>query len=314
MLKQCTLNKAISVTGIGLHSGKKVSVNFKPAPKNTGLVYRRTDLEPNVEFKCTADAVRDTQLCTALVNDAGVRISTIEHLQAALFALGIDNLFIEVNAPEVPIMDGSAYPFVYLLSQVGVKQLSAPKQFIKVTKPVRVEDGEKWAMVEPSSKGLQMDLTIDFKHPAMDPDKQHISIDFSGQLFRSDIASARTFCFLQDVEYMHAHNLALGGSLDNAVVLDDYRVLNNDGLRYEDEFVKHKLLDCIGDLYMSNKVLLGKFSAYKTGHHLNNQMIRELLAHPECYEIKTFNDEELSNVFGTPIDFIHSVAVNSSYA
>ena len=249
MLKQCTLNKAISVTGIGLHSGKKVSVNFKPAPKNTGLVYRRTDLEPNVEFKCTADAVRDTQLCTALVNDAGVRISTIEHLQAALFALGIDNLFIEVNAPEVPIMDGSAYPFVYLLSQVGVKQLSAPKQFIKVTKPVRVEDGEKWAMVEPSSKGLQMDL--------------------------------------------------------------NYRVLNNDGLRYEDEFVKHKLLDCIGDLYMSNKVLLGKFSAYKTGHHLNNQMIRELLAHPECYEIKTFNDEELSNVFGTPIDFIHSVAVNA---
>lgn len=307
MLMQCTLKKQITLTGIGLHSGKKVTVTFKPAPKNTGLVYKRTDLEPNVEFKCSADAVRDTQLCTALVNAEGVRISTIEHLQAALFSLGIDNLYIEVNAPEIPIMDGSAYPFVYLLSQVGIKELNAPKQFIKVTKAVRVEDGDKWAMLEPSSQGLQMDLTIDFKHPAMDPEKQHISIDFSGKLFRDEIASARTFCFLRDVEYMHAHNLALGGSLDNAVVLDDYRVLNNDGLRYENEFVKHKLLDCIGDLYMSNMVLLGKFSAYKTGHHLNNQMIRELLAHSDCYEIVTFTNKEPVRVPDTPIDFIPSV-------
>ena len=311
MLKQCTLGKAISVTGIGLHSGKKVTVNFRPAPKNTGLVYRRTDLEPNVEFKCTADAVRDTQLCTALVNEAGVRISTIEHLQAALFALGIDNLYIDVNAPEIPIMDGSAYPFVYLLSQVGIKELAAPKQLIKITKPVRVEDGEKWAMLEPSANGLQLDLTIDFKHPAMDPEKQHVSVDFSGSLFKSDIASARTFCFLKDVEFMHAHNLALGGSLDNAVVLDEFRVLNSDGLRYEDEFVKHKLLDCIGDLYMSNKVLLGRFSAYKTGHHLNNQMLRGLLAHPECYEVKTFKSEEHADVLGTPIDFISPAVVSA---
>lgn len=290
MIMQRTIQKTIKVVGIGLHSGHKVTATLRPAPAGTGLIYTRTDISPNVQFKCTADAVRDTQLCTALVNENGVRISTVEHLSAALFALGIDNLYIDVDAPEIPVMDGSAYPFIYQISAVGVKELHAPKEFIKVTKPIRVQDGDKWAMLEPSARGLQMSLTVDFRHPAIESTNQHIDISFSGELFRDEISKARTFCFLKDVEFMHAHNLALGGSLDNAIVLDDYSVVNEEGLRYDDEFVKHKLLDAIGDLYMSNRTILGKFSAHKTGHHLNNMMLRELLSHADCYETVTFDE------------------------
>lgn len=308
-MRQCTLNKPLQVVGIGLHSGKKVTVNFRPASAGTGLVFTRTDLTPNVVFHCSADGVRDTQLCTALVNNDGVRISTVEHLSAALFSLGIDNLYIDVDAPEIPVMDGSAYPFVYLMSQVGIKTLNSPKQFIKIIKTVRVEDGDKWAMLEPSSNGLQMDLTIDFNHPVMDKEKQHISIDFTGKLFCEEISKARTFCFLRDVEFMHAHNLALGGSLENAVVMDDYHVLNEGGLRYPNEFVKHKLLDAIGDLYMSNKPILGRFSAFKTGHNLNNCLLRELLSHQECYEIVSF-DQDSKQKQTTPISFLNTLVLD----
>lgn len=307
MLKQRTLAKQVSVVGIGLHSGRKVTAVLRPAPVNTGIIYTRTDIEPHVQFKCEADAVRDTQLCTALVNEDGVRISTVEHLSAALFSLGIDNLYIDVDAPEIPVMDGSAYPFIYLISSVGIKNQRAPKEFIKIVKPVKVQDGDKWAMLEPSNNGLQIDLTIDFNHPAIDKDKQSISIDFTGELFRNEVSKARTFCFLRDVEFMHAHNLALGGSLENAVVMDEYHVLNEDGLRYDNEFVKHKLLDAIGDLYMGNRAILGHFSAYKTGHHLNNMMLRELLAHKECYEVVTFAD---GNAIKTPISFLAPVAIS----
>lgn len=307
MINQRTISKTITVVGIGLHSGRKVTATLRPAPAGAGIVYTRTDIEPHVRFKCAPEAVRDTQLCTALVNDDGVRISTVEHLSAALFALGIDNLFIDVDAPEIPVMDGSAYPFVYQISEAGVRELSAPKEFIKVLKPVKVTDGDKWAMLEPSASGLQMSLTIDFRHPAIEATNQHIDINFSGDLFRDEISKARTFCFLKDVEFMHAHNLALGGSLDNAIVLDDYNVANEEGLRYEDEFVKHKLLDAIGDLYMSNRTILGRFSAHKTGHHLNNMMIRELLSHQECYEIVTFADHAVAR--RNPLSFLAPLGV-----
>ena len=241
MINQRTILKPVSMTGIGLHSGAKVEVAFRPAPADTGIVYTRTDLNPNVTMKCTADNVKDTQLCTALVNESGVRISTVEHLTAALSALGIDNLFIDVNAPEIPVMDGSAQPFIYLFASVGIQELSSPKKFLRVVRKVRVENEGKWAELTPSESGFNLDLQIDFNHPAMDKDKQHYAMSFTGEAFARDVSRARTFCFMRDVEYMHAHNLALGGSLENAVVLDDHRVINPEGLRYEDEVGKHKL-------------------------------------------------------------------------
>lgn len=284
MILQRTIKETVSATGIGLHSGSKVTVTFRPAPANTGIIYTRTDLEPNVSIKCEPEAVRDTQLCTALVNLDGVRISTVEHLTAALSAMGIDNLFVEVNAPELPVMDGSAQPFIYLLESTGIEELPAPKKFLHLVKKVRVEDGDKWAELTPSD-GFHLDLTIDFNHPAMERDLQHFHLDFSGKSFVKELSRARTFCFMRDVEYMHAHNLALGGSLENAVVLDDYRVVNPEGLRYPNEFVKHKMLDAIGDLYMSGHSILGSFKAYKTGHKLNNMLLRAVLADAANYEL-----------------------------
>ncbi len=285
MIRQRTIKKAINAQGIGLHSGKKVAITFRPAPANTGIVYIRTDLSPNVVFNTSPEMVRDTELCTALVTEKGERVSTIEHLSAALSALGIDNLYVEVNAPELPVMDGSAQPFLYLLEDAGIKELNADKYFIKIKKTVRVELEDKWAELRPSASGFKLDLQIDFNHPAMDKNLQRYQCDFSGTTFFRDISRARTFCFMRDVEFMHAHNLALGGSLDNAVVLDDYRVVNPEGLRYNNEFVKHKMLDAIGDLYMSNKSILGQFVAYKTGHHLNNMLIRALLADETAYDL-----------------------------
>ena len=284
MILQRTIKETVSATGIGLHSGSKVTVTFRPAPADTGIIYTRTDLNPHVSIKCEPEAVRDTQLCTALVNLDGVRISTVEHLTAALSAMGIDNLFIDVNAPELPVMDGSAQPFIYLLESAGIQELPTPKKFMHVVKKVRVEDGDKWAEITPSD-GFSLDLTIDFNHPAMDRELQHFHLDFSGKSFVKELARARTFCFMRDVEYMHAHNLALGGSLENAVVLDDYRVINPEGLRYPNEFVKHKMLDAVGDLYMNGHSILGSFKAYKTGHKLNNMLLRAVLADASNYEL-----------------------------
>lgn len=292
MIKQRTIAKAVSLTGIGLHSGAKVQVSFRPAPANTGLVYTRVDLNPSVTIKCSADSVRDTQLCTALVNEQGVRISTVEHLTAALSALGIDNLYIDVNAPELPVMDGSAQPFIYLFGSTGIKELSESKKFLRVVRKVRVENEGKWAELTPSESGFHLDLQIDFNHPAMDKEKQHFAMNFTGEAFAHDVSRARTFCFMRDVEFMHSHNLALGGSLENAVVLDDRRVINPEGLRYEDEFVKHKLLDAIGDLYMDGHSILGNFKAYKTGHDLNNRLLRAFLSDSANYQIIEFNNEE----------------------
>lgn len=292
MIKQRTIAKAVSLTGIGLHSGAKVQVSFCPAPANTGLVYTRVDLNPSVTIKCSADSVRDTQLCTALVNEQGVRISTVEHLTAALSALGIDNLYIDVNAPELPVMDGSAQPFIYLFGSTGIKELSESKKFLRVVRKVRVENEGKWAELTPSESGFHLDLQIDFNHPAMDKEKQHFAMNFTGEAFAHDVSRARTFCFMRDVEFMHSHNLALGGSLENAVVLDDHRVINPEGLRYEDEFVKHKLLDAIGDLYMDGHSILGNFKAYKTGHDLNNRLLRAFLSDSANYQIIEFNNEE----------------------
>ncbi len=292
MINQRTILKPVSMTGIGLHSGAKVEVAFRPAPADTGIVYTRTDLNPNVTMKCTADNVKDTQLCTALVSDTGVRISTVEHLTAALSALGIDNLFVDVNAPEIPVMDGSAQPFIYLFASVGIQDLSAPKKFLRVVRKVRVENEGKWAELTPSENGFNLDLQIDFNHPAMDKDKQHYAMTFTGEAFARDVSRARTFCFMRDVEYMHAHNLALGGSLENAVVMDDHRVINPEGLRYEDEFVKHKLLDAIGDLYMDGHSILANFKAYKTGHDLNNRLLRALLSDTANYEVISFADSQ----------------------
>ncbi len=290
MIRQRTLKSVVTTTGIGLHSGKKVQVTFKPAPANTGIIYTRTDLNPPVSIKCEPNSVRDTQLCTALVNLDGVRISTVEHLTAALCALGIDNLYVDVNAPELPVMDGSSQPFIYLFESTGVELLNEPKKFLLVKRPVRVADEDKYASLVPNNGGFSLDLTIDFDHPAMEKELQHFSLKFSGKSFVNELARARTFCFMRDVEYMHANNLALGGSLENAVVLDDYRVVNPDGLRYANEFVKHKMLDAVGDLYMQGLSILGDFKAYKTGHKLNNMLLRALLSDSANYEIVTLGD------------------------
>jgi len=311
MINQRTILKPVSMTGIGLHSGAKVEVAFRPAPENTGIVYTRTDLSPQVTIRCSAESVRDTQLCTALVNESGVRISTVEHLTAALSALGIDNLYVDVNAPEIPVMDGSAQPFIYLFASIGVQDLKAPKQFIRVKRKVRVENEGKWAELTPSDSGFHLDLQIDFNHPAMDKDKQHFAMTFTGEAFARELSRARTFCFMRDVEYMHTHNLALGGSLENAVVMDDHKVINPEGLRYDNEFVKHKLLDAVGDLYMDGHSILGNFKAYKTGHDLNNRLLRALLSDSANYEIISIGQSESEDARG--IDFLDTKRVSTAF-
>ncbi|WP_108649259.1 UDP-3-O-acyl-N-acetylglucosamine deacetylase [Dongshaea marina] len=308
MMKQRTLKKSVQATGVGLHSGQKVTMTFYPAPVNTGVVYRRVDLDPVVEIKADASLVRDTMLCTALVNEQGVRVSTIEHLSAALAGLGIDNLVVEVDSPELPVMDGSSHPFIYLLQSAGIEEQSVAKKFIRVLKPIRVELEDKWAELLPYNDGFKMDLLVDFDHPVFKKQNQHLKLDFSSNAFIRDISRARTFCFLRDVEYMHSRNLALGGGLENAVVMDDYRVLNEDGLRYDDEFVKHKMLDAIGDLYMCNHNLIGEFKAYKTGHALNNLLLKTLLATEDAWELVSFEDEKQQ----VPITFCDTSLVVAS--
>ena len=290
MIKQRTLKRIVQATGVGLHTGKKVTLTMRPAPANTGVIYRRTDLNPPVDFPADAKSVRDTMLCTCLVNEDDVRISTVEHLNAALAGLGIDNIVIEVDAPEIPIMDGSAAPFVFLLLDAGIEELRTAKKFIRIKETVRVEDGDKWAEMRPYN-GFKLDFTIDFNHPAIDASTQRYKLDFSAESFMSQISRARTFGFMRDIEYLQSKGLCLGGSFDCAIVVDDYRVLNDDGLRFEDEFVRHKMLDAIGDLFMCGYNIIGEFTAFKSGHALNNKLLQAVLAKESAWEFVTFEDE-----------------------
>ncbi|MGL4860610.1 MAG: UDP-3-O-acyl-N-acetylglucosamine deacetylase [Enterobacteriaceae bacterium] len=290
MIKQRTLKRVIQTTGVGLHTGRKVTLTMRPAPANTGIIYRRTDLNPPVDFPSDPKSVRDTMLCTCLVNEADIRISTVEHLNAALAGLGIDNLMIEVDAPEVPIMDGSAAPFVYLLLDAGIEELKVNKKFLRIRQPVTVQDGDKWARLLPYN-GFSLDFTIDFNHPAIEGSSQNYRMDFSAEAFVRQLSRARTFGFMRDIEYLQSQGLCLGGSFDCAIVVDDYRVLNEDGLRFEDEFVRHKMLDAIGDLFMCGHNIIGAFEAYKSGHALNNKLLQAVMAQQEAWEYVTFEDE-----------------------
>lgn len=290
MLKQRTLKKQISATGVGLHNGEKVTLTLQPAAIDTGIVFKRADLPGAPTIQAQPDAVRDTRMCSALEHN-GARVSTVEHLMSALSGLGVDNVMIEVTASEIPIMDGSAGPFIYLLQQAGVVEQPAAKKFIRIKKLVEVKEGDKWVKFEPYH-GFKMDFTIDFAHPVFENSGSNVKIDFKDNSYIKEISRARTFGFMHEVEYLRANGLARGGSLDNAIVLDEYRILNRDGLRYEDEFAKHKVLDAIGDLYMLGHPLLGAFTAYKSGHALNNALLIALLADADAWEFATFEHIE----------------------
>ena len=288
MAQQRTLKNVIRATGVGLHSGEKVYMTLRPAPVDTGIVFRRIDLDPVVEIPASAELVTETTLCTGLTCE-GAKVQTVEHLMSALAGLGIDNCLIDLSAAEVPIMDGSAGPFVFLLQSAGIEEQDKAKRFIRIIKPIKVEDGDKWARFEPFD-GFKVGFTIDFAHPIFNKATSSTEIDFSTTSFVKEVSRARTFGFMKDIEFLRERNLALGGSMDNAIVLDDYRVLNDDGLRYEDEFVKHKILDAIGDLYLLGHSLIGAFYGYKSGHALNNQLLRSLLADTSAWEEVTFED------------------------
>lgn len=293
-MKQRTLKESIRASGIGLHSGAKVYMTLRPAPANTGIVFRRLDLPDPVDIPADPLKVTDTMLGTTVAH-AGAKVATVEHLLSALAGLGIDNLFIDLTAAEVPIMDGSAAPFVFLLQSAGIEELKADKRFIRILKPVRVEQGDKWACLSPYD-GFKVNFEIEFDHPLLRKQRQQAGLDFSTTSFLKEISRARTFGFLKDVETLRARDLALGGSLDNAIVMDDYRVLNEDGLRFRDEFVRHKVLDAIGDLYLLGACLIGEFSGYKSGHQLNNLLLRALLEQPACYEEVVFDEQRPSPV------------------
>lgn len=290
MIGQRTLNNTIRATGVGLHSGEKVYLTLKPAPPNTGIVFCRTDLDPVVEIPALAENVGETTLSTTLIKD-GVRVDTVEHLLSAMAGLGIDNAYVELSAAEVPIMDGSAGPFVFLIQSAGLQDQPVPKKFIRIKRKVMVSDGDKWASFEPFD-GFKVSFTIDFDHPVFKDRVQEACIDFSSTSFVKEVSRARTFGFMRDIEYLRSKNLALGGSMDNAIVVDDYRVLNEDGLRYDDEFVKHKVLDAIGDLYLLGNSLIGAFKGHKSGHGLNNALLRELISQKDAWEVATFDSFE----------------------
>lgn len=289
MLKQRTLKKAVSATGVGLHNGEKVTLTLRPAPINTGIIFKRVDLPQPNEIVATAQAVHDTRLCSALEAN-GARVATVEHIMSALAGLGIDNIYVEVNASEIPIMDGSSGPFVFLLQEAGIEEQATPKKFIRIKKMVEVKDADKWARFEPYH-GFKVDFTIAFNHPVFEHSGCQVKIDFASDSYIKEISRARTFGFMHEVEYLRSNGLARGGSLDNAIVLDEYRVLNVDGLRYDDEFAKHKVLDAIGDLYMLGHPILGAFYAYKSGHALNNQLIRALMQDESAWEFITFENK-----------------------
>jgi len=290
MLKQRTLKTLIRATGVGLHSGVKVTLVLRPAAPDSGIVFRRVDLDPPVDLKADPLLVGDTRLASCLER-GGAKIATVEHLMSALAGLGIDNLYIDVDAAELPIMDGSAAPFVFLLQSAGIEEQNAPKRFLRVKKTVEVRDGDKWARLEPYD-GFRISFSIAFNHPAVAQSGTAVTVDFADNSYIREVARARTFGFMQDVEFMRDQGLALGGSLENAIVMDEYRVLNSDGLRYTDEFAKHKLLDAIGDLYLAGHPLLAAFSAHKSGHALNNVLLRTLLADAAAWEIVTFERAE----------------------
>ncbi|NQY36939.1 MAG: UDP-3-O-acyl-N-acetylglucosamine deacetylase [Alteromonadaceae bacterium] len=290
MIKQRTIKESVSAIGVGLHKGEKVQITLRPAPANTGIVFRRVDLDPVVDIKATPEAVGETTLCTCLVNDQGVKISTVEHLLAAVAGLAIDNLVIDVDSPEIPIMDGSALPFVYLIQSVGIETLNVAKRFLRIKKTIRVEEGDKWAELKPY-EGFRVNFAIEFDHPVIANTCQTMSIDLSSCSFIKEISRARTFGFMKDIEFLRSHNLALGGSLENAIVLDEYRMLNSDDLRYDDEFVKHKILDAIGDLYMGSASILGELNAFKSGHAINNKLLREVFKRTDAWEWVTYDDE-----------------------
>lgn len=299
MLRQRTLKNPIRATGVGLHTGHKVYMTLKPAPADSGIVFKRTDMVPAVSVAADALKVGDTTLATTLV-DNGARVSTVEHLLSAMAGLGIDNAVVELSADEVPIMDGSAGPFVFLIQSAGIQELDAPKRFIRVKRAVQVTEDDKWARFDPF-EGFKVGFCIDFDHPAFDTDTQTASIDFSTTSFVKEVSRARTFGFMRDIEFLRQNNLARGGSMDNAVVLDDYRVLNADGLRYDNEFVRHKILDAIGDLYLLGHGLIGSFTGYKSGHGLNNKLLRALMAQKNAWEEVTFDDVE-----DAPITYVNA--------
>lgn len=299
-MKQRTLKNVIRATGVGLHSGEKVFLTLRPAAADTGIVFRRVDLDPPVDIPARPENVGDTRLSTTLKNGA-VSVATVEHLLSALAGLGIDNAYVDLSAAEVPIMDGSAGPFVFLIQSAGVEEQNAPKRFIRIKKTVIVEEDDKWARFDPFD-GFKVSFSIDFDHPAFKDRSQEVTMDFSTSSFVKEVSRARTFGFMRDIEMLRKANLALGGSLDNAVVVDDYRILNEDGLRYEDEFVKHKILDAVGDLYLLGHSLVGAFRGYKSGHRLNNRLLRALLADERAWELVTFEDSQ-----PVPISFMQLV-------
>jgi UDP-3-O-[3-hydroxymyristoyl] N-acetylglucosamine deacetylase len=299
MIKQRTLKNTIRATGVGLHTGDQVYLTLHPAEPNTGIHFRRVDLETPIIIQAKPENVGETTLSTTLVL-GDVKISTVEHLLSAFAGLGIDNAIVDVTAAEIPIMDGSAGPFVFLLQSAGVKEQDCPKKYLRIKKPIRVEDGDKWAAFEPF-EGFKVTFTIDFEHPAFEHNVKTATMDFSSTTFVREVSRARTFGFLKDIEILQKNNLALGGSLDNAIVVDDNKVINEDGLRYADEFVKHKILDAIGDLYLLGHSLIGEFTGYKSGHGLNNRLLRALLEDKDAWEMVSFENEE-----DAPISFMRS--------
>ena len=300
MIRQRTLKNVIKATGVGLHTGRKLRLSLRPAPANTGIVFRRIDLDVAVEFKASPKNVGDTTLSTTLGRGA-TRVATVEHLLSAMAGLGIDNAYVDLDAPEVPIMDGSAGPFVFLIQSAGIEELDAPKQYMRIKKPVSVKEGDKWARFEPF-EGFKVSFSIEFNHPLFHESVCKTTVDFSTTSFVKEISRARTFGFMRDIERLRENNLALGGNLNNAVVIDDYRVLNEDGLRYKDEFVKHKVLDAIGDLYLLGHGLIGSFIGHKSGHALNNRLLNALIAQENAWECVTFDDQaDIPIIYTQPI-------------
>ena len=289
MIKQRTLKNTVRATGVGIHTGQKVYITLKPAAVNTGIIFTRTDLSTPVQLPANANLVGDTSMSTTLIRD-GIRVATVEHLMAAFSGMGIDNCIVELSASEVPIMDGSAGPFVFLIQSAGIALQSAAKKFIQITKPVEIKHGDKIARFEPYN-GYKLKFDIEFNHPAFSEHTKSKEIDISTNAFIKEISRARTFGFMRDIEMLRDNNLAMGGSMDNAIVLDDYRVLNQDGLRYEDEFVKHKILDAIGDIYQLGHPIIGSYYGFKSGHALNNQLARKLLQQTDCWKLVSFNQK-----------------------
>ena len=294
MLKQRTLSSKIKASGVGLHTGKKISLTLNPAPVNSGIVFKRTDIE-SASIKASLENVFDTRLSTSLSNK-DIKISTVEHLLSALAGIGIDNALIELDGPEVPIMDGSARPFVFMIQSAGIQEQADLKKFIKIKKTIEVRQDEKWAKIEPFN-GFKVAFTIDFDHPAFSESSQSSEIDFSSVSYLSQVSRARTFGFAKDIELLRKNNLALGGSVNNAIVIDDYKVVNEEGVRFQDEFVKHKILDAIGDLYLLGHGLMGSFSAFKSGHHLNNLLLRELVNNEDAWEEVTIDNNDKPPIF-----------------